>query len=643
MNPKPLLVIAAIFATFTTFSQTLFTYGPYSVSATEFVRAYTKNNTGPTTDKAKAMREYLDLYINSRLKIREALDRRYDTLPDIKAEVENLRGQIIENYMNDPETMDRLTGEAFIRSQKDIHAGHIFIPVANDDTVAAWRQANDIISRLNKGEEFSKVAVALSQDPGAVHNKGDIGWVTVFTLPYPFETVLYSLNPGTVSAPIRSKAGYHIFKNIAERKAIGKIKAKQILLAFPPNADAATKAAIAKRADSLYKKLLTGADFDKLAEAFSNDYLTSVTGGSMPDFGTGQYDAAFEDKVWALAKDGAITKPFVTAHGYHIVKRVSRIPVETNFSDKLAIQNMHMKIMQDPRWKTSKEIIYNRVKTLGPITPAKYSNAALWAYTDSMIDRRPIGAGADIRPETAVFSIGDSVFTARNWLLYAQTYRYKTDGSGIKPYQDLMSEYTHTTAQNYYRDHLEKFNEEFKNQMTEFSDGNLFFEIMQREIWNRAHMDSTELKALYETNRTKYTWTKSADAIIFFCSDEKVAKLLYDQLKKSPASWRSIAESLSEKVVADSGRYEWSQIPSKTKIIPVNGMITSPLINPTDKTASFAYVLKTYPQPMARTYDEARGLVINDYQGLLEEQWMKKLKQKYPVTINQAVLSEISK
>jgi peptidyl-prolyl cis-trans isomerase SurA len=100
---------------------------------------------------------------------------------------------------------------------------------------------------------------------------------------------------------------------------------------------------------------------------------------------------------------------------------------------------------------------------------------------------------------------------------------------------------------------------------------------------------------------------------------------------------------LSEKVVADSARYEWSQVPNASKVALKLGMVTSPVINKNDNSASFAYIIKLYPQPQPRTFTEARGLVINDYQNELEEKWITDLKKKYPVTINQQELDKISK
>jgi peptidyl-prolyl cis-trans isomerase SurA len=643
MTKKWLPLIAAILLAVSASSQTLFTYGKYSVSSSEFLRAYNKNNTSPATDKASSIRNYLDLFINSRLKIREAYERGYDTLPQIKNEVDNLRNQIIENFMTDPEVMKKLQTEAFQRSQKDIHAAHIYIE-AGSDTASAFKQANDIYNRLQKKEDFAKLAEQLSQDPSAKINKGDIGWITVFTLPYFFENAIYSLKPGQHSKIVRSKNGYHIFKNIAERKAVGKMKARQILLAIPPGTDAAGKKIIAQKADSLYKRILAGSDFEKLATQFSNDYITAANGGSMPDFGVGQYDAEFEKNVWALAKDGSITKPFETAHGYHIVKRMSLVPVVSDPSNKNYENDLRQKINADKRWEASREVIIQRVIKEAPLQNTGVTPKMLWEITDSLFDRRSVTPGNKLRRESVLFTLGDTSIRVSDWIAHAQTNRYKKDGTGgLNPYPELYDDFTHTVVFQYYRSHLEQFNEEFRNQMSEFRDGNLFFEIMQQEIWNKAHLDSAALLSLYENNKAKYNWQQSADAVIFFCSDNQVAKTLYDQIKKQPAAWRTYADAMAEKVVVDSSRFEWAQIPNLNKMLPKPGMLTTPLVNTTDNTASFAYIIKTYPQPTARSFNEAKGLVINDHQAQLEEEWTKQLRKKYPVTVDQKVLESVLK
>ena len=649
MNRKNLFLLLLVCGSLLPASaQTLFTYGPYKADAKDFLRAFNKNNSNVSGNKAQAIKEYLDLYIKSKLKVREAYERRYDTLITIRTEVENLRAQIAEGFMTDPEIINRLQKEAFQRSLKHIKVAHIFIAFRNSagisDTLAAMNKKDQLLGRLQKGEDFGKLAKEGSDDPSAKTNNGEIGYITVFTLPYDFENVIYATAPGKVSAPVRSKIGYHIFKNLEEKKSPGKMKARQILLAFPPEATAVTKQQLAKLADSLYKRLLAGDAFAPLATTFSNDYISAASGGLMPDISVGQYDPVFEKNLWALAKDGAISKPFQTSHGWHILKRESVKPVIKDANNKDNLQELQQKIIADSRWKASKEHIYKQVRDKAGVKMLLNNDAGFKAYSDSVLDRLPMNvAGRGLTPATPVFSIGTEVYDLAAWFNYASVYRFRPDGSGAKAHDLVKEEWMQYAMFEYYKKHLEEFNEEFRNQMAEFRDGNLFFEVMQQEVWTKAQSDTAALQALYEKNKRQYTWQQSADVVIFFCSDPTIAQTIYDKVKANPADWKKITDQYSEKVLADSSRYEWNQIPNLNKQVPKAGMMTSPVINQTDNTASFAYIFNAYPQLLQRSYSEAKGIVINDYQAILEKEWEELLKKKYPVKVDEKVLAEISR
>ncbi|HYO21881.1 MAG TPA: peptidylprolyl isomerase, partial [Flavisolibacter sp.] len=223
---KKLLTVFGVVAVFSSSAQTLFTYGKDAVAADEFIRAYKKNNN--STKDEKALREYLDLYIASRLKVKEAKGLGFDTLSQLKTDLANLRQQILPNYVNDKESVDKLVTEAFTRSQKDIRVSHIFIAFAKNgtnDMAAAQKRRDEALAKLAKGEKFDNVAKEYSDDPSALANGGDLGWTTVFTLPYEIETVLYSTASGKTAPVYTSAAGYHIIKNNGERKALGRMKA----------------------------------------------------------------------------------------------------------------------------------------------------------------------------------------------------------------------------------------------------------------------------------------------------------------------------------------------------------------------------------------------------------------------------------
>ena len=647
MNKNWTLLFVACFIISVASAQTLFTYGKYSADAKDFLRAFNKNNTTTAANKTQAMRDYLDLYIDSRLKIQEAYSRGYDTLAQIKSDIQNLRSQIVDNYMNDPQTADQLLKEAFQRSQKDIHVAHIFISFKNAaglmDTAAAEKKVNEVYEKLKNGEDFFKVAQQYSSDPNVTSNKGDIGFITVFTLPYEFENIIYNTAPGNFSSPYQSKIGFHIFKNLGERKAVGRMKAAQILLAFPPGADEAYKKKTSLLADSLYHRLLKGDDIAKLAAKFSNDYISAASAGVMPTFGVGQYDPEFEKQVFGLKKDGDITKPFLTSHGYHIVKRISLEPVITDPNDKANMDELKAKMNTSDRMKFARDQMVDKaLKQIG-VKKYPYSEKELLILSDSLLDRKRLVSPVSITTATPLFSVGGQISTVGDYITYAKSWRFKPDGSGAKPFKQVMDEFIHHVGEDYYRAHLEDFNTDFRNQMNEFKDGNLFFEIMQREVWGKAQTDTVALEDYYEKNKDRYKWKESADAVIFFCSDETSGKSLYDEIKKDPSTWRTASNAFAEKVVTDSSRYEFEQIPNASKDPIEKGLVTTPLKNTTDGSVSFAYIVKTYPADLPRNYNDAKGLVINDYQTELDKKWIAGLKKKYPVKIDEKVFEQISK
>lgn len=626
-------------------AQTLFEYGDQKIDVKEFKQAYQKNTNAISYDK-QSIDDYLQLYINSKLKILEAYNRGYDTLPQQREEFANLRSQIIDNYMNDPETMNKLVMEAFDRSQKEIEVAHIFIRIneknGEPDTSSAFKKINDAYQEIKNGTSFSDVALRYSQDPSVTTNQGTIGYVTVFNLPYAFENIVYQLQAGQVSAPFRSKNGYHLFKNNRERKAMGHINAWQVLLALPPGADEALKKKTAQLADSLYNRLIAGDDKEKIASAFSNDFISAQAGGIMPSFSAGQYDPAFENMVASLPLN-TFSKPFETAYGFHIVNKISVTPIVSDLNDTENLLALKTRVNQSDRIETLKQVIYDKVAQKAGFTFMPAAKTEWLWITDSILDNRKPPAAISIKRETPLFTVGKEVYTIQNWLDYAQLHRYKPGTSGLRPYDEILEEYKMVLASNYYRDHLEDFNPGFASQLNEFKEGNMFFEIMQHEIWNRAQEDSVGLKNYYEQNRGKYNWENSADAIIFYCTDEATAKTLKQDLEKDPGQWKEIINHFGDKVITDSARYELAQIPGADTKPLEKGMITTTIRNDNDQSASFAYIIKTYPQPEPRNFTESRGFVLNDYQQHLETQWLANLRKKYPVKIKKKTLKSLYK
>lgn len=627
-------------------AQVLFTYGSHKVEQPEFLKAYNKNNT--SNGNEQKLREYLDLFIAFKLKVQAAKDRKMDTLPEQKSDLQNYRRQIEVNYMMDSNLIHDLSMEAFQRSQYDIRLSHIFIPFSPDnlqdfsisaapDTTAAYEKIQKAYAELRDGNNFSLVAEKYSSDPSVKKNKGDLGYITVFSLPYELENIAYSLSDGKFSTPYRSKAGYHIIKRTATRPAFGKIQAAQILLAFATDASEKEKQVQKKLADSLYQSIKKGSDFSLLAKQFSSERNVYNTGGLMSEFGAGTYDSDFETHVFALEKDGDISKPFETSFGIHIVKRVKQIPVIT---DRVQAENLFKELVaQDARATiVNDRFVHHIMKETG--YKKQFDNdSVLWRLTDSFLINNQVVTHKKITGQTVLFSFDKKNILVKDWLDFIRTPR--SGSITVLSYPDQMNLFISESAKKYYQEHLEDYNKDFRNQITEFSEGNLLFGIMEAEVWGKAEKDKKGLEEYYQHHKEDYIWGPSAHVIIFSASDRETADAIESDIKKYTSMWKTLGEDTHGKITADSTRLELEQIPGEKHLLQP-GYITQRITDETNETVHFMYILSVNPKSVPRSFEEARGLVINDYQTVLEEKWLRSLKKKYPVKINEKLLQAMA-
>jgi len=621
-------------------AQTLFTYGNNAVSKEEFLKGYNKNRAA-VTDKKQSLREYLDLYTKFKLKVKSAEDEHLDTLSSILEEVKNFRGQVETAYLNNDSVVNDMVDEAFQRQQKDIHLIHFYVLLLDktspQDSLAAYnaiQQAyTSLAYRVKQKKESPADLIKDITDKFSPVKGGDLGYITAFSIPYQYENIAYALKPNEISKPYRSKNAWNLFFNYEERKSIGKWKVAQIFFAIPPHASDDDILKIKNKADSVYKLLLSGSDFTALAKQYSQDKNTYMNGGQLPEFGIGKYDTAFMAQIVALKNDSDFSKPFRSSYGYHIIKRLKHsLPPSKATEDNLVA--LKQQVLKDTRGTIAKEkVMADILRKVGYRRDPAVSDADLFRYADTVINNKTIGTYPI--SNSVIFSFAAKNITGQDWLNYMLS---QTSGKQTAD-QAMLNNYINSATLSYYQDHLEEYNADFKYQMQEFKEGNLLFEVMQKNVWNKAATDSVGLRNYYEQHKEKYVWVKSADLVLFNCADTNATKEVSNALKVG-IGWRTIAKESQGRVQADSNRYELSQIKVPAGTVFKEGMLTTPLIS-IDNTASMVEVLKLFPANEPRSFADAKGMVINDYQNLLEEQWLKELQKKYPVIINEKVFKSL--
>ncbi len=260
-----------------------------------------------------------------------------------------------------------------------------------------------------------------------------------------------------------------------------------------------------------------------------------------------------------------------------------------------------------------------------------YADSAAYAF-------RP--APCPIAQET-LYTMGKQSVKVSEWLNWAKSFKLSKEYKG-ESNQQLLDRFARLTVTDYYRAHLEEYNADFRYQLQEFREGNLYFEVMDKKVWARNAASEAALKRYYEANKAKYSWPESAEVILVNARSYAYADYAAENMKKG-MHWKAITGNSEGMIIGDSARYEIGQLPIAPGTKLEAGMITPVVKNDADQSAGFVKIIRLYPAGEPRSFESARYLVANDYQQQQETEWMKELALKYPVKINQPVFQSLLK
>ena len=628
----------------------LFTVANTPVHVSEFKYIYSKTNGQNADYSKKSVEEYLDLYTRFKLKVQKAKELRLDTLPALKSELDGYRRQLADSYLIDREVTDRLVKELYDRIQQDVDVSHILIEIGEPsivpgpaDTLKAYQEAVEIKKRLDKGEDFTKVAKEISDERLAKENGGHIGFLNASVLPsgfYELETAAYTVPVGKHSGVVRTRAGYHILKIHSRRPARGEVEVAHILV----RAQEGTYETAKSKIDSIYKSLQNpGVKFEDIAKAASEDELTATRDGYLGIFGIGRYERGFEDVAFALDKDGAISQPVRTSIGYHIIKRISRRSIQPLNIEKSRLEN---KIKQDTRYEQARVGMIERIRRENNF---KENAAALQKYIAAQSDtfftfkwRSP-----DEKSNETLFTLGTSekgtVGGFNEYISRSTGKRIRMKEDGLdKAVKTLYKEYLDETTLKFEESQLDKKYPEFKSLMREYEEGILLFEATKNLVWDKASQDTVGLEKFHITVKDKYKWEERA-----ITNNYKISAEARDQGTKirEYAQQHTPEEVLKnfntpEKTIVSVEERTLERKPGNNSVWQVGDMGTVQINR--DGTVAFNKVEKVL-LPSLKTLKEARGYVIADYQDYLEKMWVEQLQKEYKVNVDRKVLDGLIK
>ena len=639
--------------------QVLMTIGGQEVTVKEFTDVYYKNNLKSDVIEKKSVDEYLDLFTTFRMKVMEAERMKLDTSAKFQKELAGYRKQLAKPFMSSDNITEELLEEAYQRKLKDIRASHILIRCDKNampsDTLKAYNKALDIRKRAMKGEDFGDLAVRYSEDPSAKDtpasdqgparkgNRGDLGYFTVFDMVYPFETGAYNTKEGEISMPVRSDFGYHIIKVQSVTDAMGSIQAAHIFMQLPFDAPAEDVATAQQKADNIYNELIAqdGKNWSEMVKQYSDDRGTVQRDGALTSFTVSRIVPEFIEACKSL-EVGQIAKPVRTNYGFHIIKLLGKSGVGSFEKESKALSE---RIEKDMRSKKSEAVVLKQVKSEYKFKQNDKNLEAFMATIDSSILRTAYEPAENVDMNATLFTMEGNPTKVSDFVSYIKDnmkpQKYVTPATYA--YQ-LYETFSTETALNYADSHLEEKYPEFKALVQEYKDGILLFDLMDREVWDKAVKDTVGLQEFHDRNASKYMWEDRAHAyIITVTRPESLPKV------KALLDNGIVLDSLRTTVQRDSINYVYvrkgyyqkgdNQYVDQTEWkVGVRNEIPS-----TVDQSTVIVCIDELRKPEPKTLKESRGLVTSDYQVELEQKWVQSLKEKYPVIINEKVLDKVRK
>ena len=625
----------------------LMTIGNEQVTVDEFERIYKKNNNESSLNR-QTPEEYLELFINFKLKVKEAEALGMDTTTKFRNELEGYREQLAKPYLADNETREEMMREAYERAKLDIKASHILIKLpphpTPGDTLAAYEKIMEIRERIMNGEDFEAVARATSDDASVSRNGGNLNYFTVFSMIYPFETVAYNTPVNSVSMPFRSDYGYHILKVNDRRPARGQVRVAHIFVRTPQEMSPEEKEKAYEKIQTVHDSLRLGEDFSEMARKYSEDPASARSGGEMPWFGTGRMIPEFEDACFSLEEKGAFTKPFKSFYGWHIVKLLDKKGIGTYEEMKPELQE---KVDRGDRGQHKTEkYVAGLKKEYGyseyPEALGKVLNAA-----DTSLFSATWEAGSLEEDQTPLMKIGDHAVTVGRFASYLESNQNGRGGGNPGAYaRELFEQLVREEIIDYEESRLPEKYPEFRYIYEEYHDGILLFDIMDQKVWSRAVSDTAGLIEFHRDHKMDYMWDERTDAIVVGCSEgvdvEKVRKR-YKKILRGRWDQEKLNDKFCDQDTADcitlthllveEGEHE--------KVDALNRKVGPGSVYEEDGREHFILIREVRP-PEPKALNEARGQITSDYQDYLEKQWIAELKEKYPVEVNRSLLSRIA-
>jgi peptidyl-prolyl cis-trans isomerase SurA len=593
--------------------------------------------TGTSGMSREEFEENMKLFINYKLKVREAEAKGLDQAEEFTLEFESFKENLKAPFLIKNSLEEGELRKAYSRLQEVIRASHILVQfppnASSDDSLAVLKMALKVKSELESGGDFNTLALQYSDDPSAKQNKGDLGYFTALQMVQPFEDAAYTMKPGEVSNPVLTNFGYHVIKVQDRQPNPGQVQVSHILVRIDPSNPAGEDLAKRKVNDIYTQIQKESTVWEDIVLNFSEDPSSSQKGGLLPWFSVGSMIPEFEMAAFTLSEVGEVSPPIRTQYGYHILRLEDKKPVES-FED--LEESIKSRIMRDSRSTMIKSQVMAIQKSRYNFDENERAVVSVRKTLDSSSKTsfKSLLSANELEGKE-LFKIGSQSYTTSDFLdfLDGEDSAIKTN---LSPFDFWYDRFIALKLNDSEEKDLAANNKDYKMLLTEYRDGILLFSLMNQEVWQKGIEDSVAQREYFKKNIKQYQWGNRIDAYLV-----KVLDLTKTSHAKSLLADKPLSEDLISSFEADyaqnsplafqteQGKFEYKNHPVLSKAnlnlayqeLEVNGHLHLILLG------------EKYPAG-EKKFEETRGIVIRDFQEYLDGELIEELRKKYPITVN---------
>ncbi|MCC5907923.1 MAG: peptidylprolyl isomerase [Balneolaceae bacterium] len=588
----------------------------------ELLNIYRNNHEADETDLGE-LRKFLPNFVEYRLKLRYAKENGLFEDPEILREFEEFGRESAYRYWLENEIKESIIETYSERYQIELKAFHILreLPetASPEDTLLVYNQLLEAREKLLEGITTEQVNQTYSSERNGQLLGGDLPWITAGRTVEPFEDVLFALDTGEVSLPVRTQFGYHIIYLQEKRPRTSDRQLRHIFFQKLEGHDPGEVAL------QVYDSLTAGADWNNMVQNHTDDHSTRNRSGQIGWVGYAmKYPEDFVDAAMKLSRDEPFSEPIEMSYGYHIVRvdSVRTFPSEEKYREQIIAE-----LEQLQRLTPGRDHVHRQMKEKhGFQLHRDHLDKLHKILKNSHSESAERFASLDELTGLPLINFKNRTHTIGYFLDYLL--EQGIISSFLSDQETILDDFTDKIIKTEIIGVTKELFPQFEQEVQNYLDGLVVFRVSEQNIWNYETADRDELYNYFQQNRDEYQLDQHYHYYSIRTVSDSTAAELQELIRTGelqPGQIEGYFENVT--ITADStSNLNSSQFELLSEL---NEGEFSDVIK--HGSVHNAYFLKHISEPRFMTFEDAFNRVFSDYLPLREKKFINYLKEKYPV------------